>query len=120
MAASVFKIDGTYIKNPTGFLIERYDITTMERLANAEMAGDLIAKKMKFIFTYATLTTTELNTILNALWTPTSLFFTLTYEDDDTGPKTATVYKGKIPTQLYSAKSSEWVWKDVKFSLIEK
>ena len=47
-----FSVNGIAIKNPSKFKIERYNITNMERLADATMVGDLIAKKRKFYFTY--------------------------------------------------------------------
>ena len=40
-------INGVAIKNPSTFRAERYNVTTMERLSNADMVGDLIAKKRK-------------------------------------------------------------------------
>ena len=46
-----FKIDGVTIKRPTLFKIERYNVTNLQRLANADMCGELIAKKRKFYFT---------------------------------------------------------------------
>ena len=32
-----FKVNGKVIKNPSAFKIERYNVTNMERLANADM-----------------------------------------------------------------------------------
>ena len=40
-----FSINGVAIKNPTTFKIERFNVTNLERLADASMAGDLIAKE---------------------------------------------------------------------------
>ena len=47
-----FQIGGVDIKNPSEFKIERYNVTTLERRADAKMVGDLVAKKRKFYFTY--------------------------------------------------------------------
>ena len=63
MAKSSFQINGKDIKRPSGFKIERYNVTNLHRLANATMCGDLIAKKRKFYFTYEAITAEELNNI---------------------------------------------------------
>ncbi len=114
-----FTVNGRAIKNPSTFKIERYNVTNMERLANADMVGDLIAKKLKFYFTYDAITAEELDNILEAIWEINSIFYPLeyTYQGEK---RRATVYSGSIPTELHSAKSKEWVWKNVTFNLIEK
>ena len=48
-------VNGRIIKNPSTFKIERYNVTTLQRLANAEMTGDLLAKKVKLFYTYESL-----------------------------------------------------------------
>lgn len=115
-----FSVNGVAIKNPSAFKIERYNITNMERLADAKMVGDLIAKKRKFYFTYEAITSYDLNVILEAIWETDSLFFTLNYVDNGVA-KTATVYVGSIPTDLHKAgRTTNWVWKNVTFNLIEQ
>lgn len=116
-----FMIDGVPIKNPTGFKIERYNVTTLERLANADMAGDLIAKKHKFYFTYDQITAAELNNILHAIWETKKLFMELSYDENGVQKK-ATTYVGSIPSSLYRAGSNldSWVWQGVTFNLIER
>ena len=74
-----FVVNGVSIKNPSTFKIERYNVTTMERLANADMVGDLIAQKLKFYFTYEAISAEDLNKILEAIWVSKKLFFTLSY-----------------------------------------
>ena len=115
-----FKINGKAIKNPSAFKIERYNVTNMERLADAKMVGDLIAKKLKFYFTYDSINSYDLDVILEAIWETNSLFFPLVYtENGET--KTATVYTGSIPTELHRAgATTNWVWKNVTFNLIEQ
>lgn len=114
-----FTVNCREIKNPSTFKIERYNVTNMERLANADMVGDLIAKKLKFYFTYEAITASELDNILEAIWDTNSIFYKIeyTYQGEQ---RSATVYSGSIPTELHSAKSKEWVWKNVTFNLIEK
>ena len=119
-----FKINGVEIKNPSTFKIERYLVTNMERLANADMVGEIIAKKRKFYFTYETLTAAELNHILNTIWEISSLFYPFQYEENGT-VKNAIVYSGSIPSELARVHGStsnpdNWVWKNVTFNLIER
>lgn len=118
--ASNFTINGRAIKNPSGFKIERYNVTNMERLAAAKMVGDLIAKKRKFYFTYDAITGDDLDNILEAIWETNKLFFSLKYKENGKD-KSATVYVGSIPTELHKAgKTTNWVWRNVTFNLIEQ
>ena len=120
MAYGNFSINGRAIKNPSSFKIERYNVTNMSRLANAEMVGDLIAKKRKFYFTYEAITAQELDIILSAIWSTNSIFYPLNYIENGIS-KTVKVYSGSIPAELHHAgKGSNWVWKNVTFNLIEK
>lgn len=114
-----FTVNGRGIKNPSSFKLERYNVTNMERLANADMVGDLIAKKIKLYYTYDAITASDLDNILEAIWDTDKLFFPVTYVYQGE-ERTATVYVGSIPSELHSAKSKEWVWKNVTFNLIEK
>lgn len=115
-----FVVNGTSIKNPSSFKIERYNITNMERLADATMVGDLIAKKRKFYFTYDAISGEDLDNILEAIWDSNKLFFQLKYFENGV-EKIAQVYVGAIPTELHRAgKTTNWVWKGVTFNLIEQ
>lgn len=115
-----FVVNGVTIKNPTDFKIERYNVTTMNRLSNASMTGDLVAKKRKFYFTYEALSAQDFDNILDAIWTSNKLFFTLQYPYQGK-VKSAVVYVGSIPSDLHHAGAkSNWVWKNVTFNLIER
>lgn len=115
-----FTVNSIAIKNPSSFKIERYNVTNMERLANATMVGDLIAKKRKFYFTYDAISGDDLDNILEAIWDSTTLFFPLEYLENGVA-KTATVYVGSIPSDLHRAgRTTNWVWKNVTFNLIEQ
>ena len=115
-----FTINGVGVKNPSSFKIERYNVTNMERLANADMVGDLIAKKRKFYFTYEAISGDDLDKILEAIWETNELFFPFKYLENGES-KTATVYVGSIPSDLHKAgRTSNWVWKNVTFNLIER
>jgi len=115
-----FQLSGVAIKNPSEFKIERYNVTNMERLADAKMVGDLVAKKRKFYFTYEAISGYELDNILDLIWETNELFFPLVYLENGTS-KTATVYVGSIPTELHRAgRTTNWIWRNVTFNLIEQ
>lgn len=114
-----FIVNGIKIKNPSSFKIERYNVTTMERLSNADMVGDLIAKKLKFFFTYEAISAEDFNAILSAIWDAPGLFFTLEYPDGDE-QKRCTVYVGSIPSDLHWMSKANTVWKNVTFNLIQR
>ena len=118
MAQQNFQINGVTIKRPSTFKIERYNVTNLDRRADAKMVGDLIAKKRKFYFTYNAITASDLNTFFNAIWETASLFYTLQYVENNV-TKSATVYSGSIPTELHMT-GENWVWKNVTFDLIEQ
>ena len=113
------RINGRTIKNPSTFKIERYNVTTMERLSNAEMVGDLIAKKHKFYFTYDAISAEDFDTILDAIWESSSLFFPFEYEDRGRTHR-VTVYVGSIPSDLHYMSNRNTIWKNVTFNLIER
>jgi hypothetical protein len=116
-----FVVNGITIKNPSAFKIERYNVSTMERLANADMVGDLVAKKLKFFFTYDAISAQELDTILSAIWDAPGLFFRLDYPYQGE-QRSATVYVGSIPSDLHRGDmaSPNWIWKGVSFNLIQR
>ena len=114
-----FIVNGVRIKNPSSFKIERYNVTTMERLSNADMVGDLVAKKLKFYFTYDAITAEDFDAILSAIYDSDDLFFTLEYPDRDT-MKRATVYVGSIPSELHFMSGRNAVWKNLTFNLIQR
>ena len=114
-----FKVNGVAIKNPSTFKIERYNVTTMERLSNADMVGDLVAKKHKYYFTYEAITANDFDVILSAIWESDGLFFPLVYEDRGK-EHPAMVYVGSIPAELHYMSRATTVWKNVTFNLIER
>lgn len=114
-----FIVNGLTIKNPSAFKIERYNVTNMERLSNASMVGDIIAKKRKFYFTYEAITAEEFETILFAIYEGAGLFFLLQYPDRGR-MREAEVYVGSIPADLHYMSSRNAVWKNVTFNLIER
>lgn len=118
MAKEQHFINNVKIKNPTDLQIERFKVTNLERLANTDMAGDLLGKKKKFIYRYSAITNTELNTILDVLWETNEIFYTLKIQEGEQ-LNTYVVYPGSIPSDLYRD-GGEWVWENVSFSLIQR
>lgn len=118
-----FKLNGTDIKNPNSFQIEYYTLTKSTRVANGDMVMEYVNNKRKFNFGYTAIQSSELDDIIDLLWTSLSntrqCMLTLTYLDNNQ-IKTATIYSGSIPKKLHRGHGSNWVWKDVNFSLIEK
>jgi hypothetical protein len=114
-----FVVNGITIKNPSTFKVERYNVTTMERLSNADMVGDLVAKKRKFYFTYEVISSEDFDRILQAIWDSDSLFFPLTFTDREV-TSTVMVYVGSIPSDLHYMSTKNTVWKNVTFNLIER
>lgn len=117
----MFVINNVTIKNPTSFKVERYNVTTMTRLSNASMTGDLIAKKLKFYFTYEAISADDFDKILEAIWDSDMLFFSLEYPYQGE-QRRAEVYVGSIPSDLHrgNMNNRNWVWKNVTFNLIER
>lgn len=112
------------MKNPTTFKIERYKVSTLSRIANADMVGDMVARKYKFYFTYAAITAFEYDEMLKAIWDIDGMFFYLHVPmneslDDRT---TFRVYAGSIPASLNYGNHNPktWIWKDVSFNLIQQ
>lgn len=116
--SSVYKINGTTIKRPTDFNIEKYKVTKATRSASALMNMDVIAKKLKFLLKYEVLSGYELKAIEDLIYT-NDPFFTLTYNDLNGEQKTATVYAGAIAYKKFRS-GSVWYWQDVRFDLIER
>jgi hypothetical protein len=113
----VITVDGTAIKTPTHFDIDRYNLTKSGRVASGKMTMEIIAQKRKFNLEYSTLNGDELTNILNLIFNPDRPFFTVGYVENGLS-KSAVCYSGAIPSTLM--RSDTWQWTDIKFSLIEQ
>lgn len=111
------KINGITVKEPHSFEIEHYNISKSTRVATGRMSMDLIAKKLKFIISYETLSGKELDVILSLI-DSTNMFFELDYVDNGITKK-ATVYSGPIRRKKFRT-DGVWIWKNVTFNLIEQ
>jgi len=111
------KINGTSIKEPTDFDVEKYKLSKSGRVASGKMTMEIIAKKKKFNFSYAVLSGTELETITDILDSNTAFYSFSFVENGDT--KTYNIYPGAIKFKKFRT-DGVWYWKDVQFSLIEQ
>jgi hypothetical protein len=120
MHVEVYQINGTSFKKPSSLQLELFRISNLDRLASGYMVGQMLpnGRKRKFYFKYDAITGSDLDHILDLIWEG-PIFFTLTYTKNNV-QYTANVYPGSIPFHLHSAKSNEWVWKDLTFDLIER
>ena len=116
--AQILQLDGTIIKKPTSFNIEKYNITKAERTSDGTMHMDFIAKKRKFLFKYDSLKGNDLETILDII-DGTNMFFDLEYIENDVN-KSATVYVGDIKSEQFRTDTGAWYWTNVSFDLIEQ
>jgi hypothetical protein len=121
MSSYPIKINGTTIKTPKSFKIEKYNVTKAGRVASAKMKIKFIAKKTKLILSYDAIRGTELDTILDLIDT-TTMFFTVSYYDKRGTLMSKTFYTGQIPQTLHTRGMSndDDVWKDVEIHFIEE
>lgn len=113
----IVKINGTTIKSPPDWDIERYNITKAERVATGDMSIELIAKKRKFLLGYSSLSGEEFDFIV-ALVDGEEMLMDLTYEHNGS-LLNAVVYCGPIKARKHRSNGG-WVWKNVTFNLIER
>ncbi|MNH22435.1 hypothetical protein D3C79_822930 [compost metagenome] len=120
----ILSVGGVAIKQPQqgGFKVSRYNITKSGRVANGDMTMELIAKKMKFFFTYEVISGKDLSLILSVIDSST-MFFDITYEHNGM-VDSRTVYVGEIGEDYYRVSDpttpSGWYFKNFTFNLIER
>ena len=109
-------------KRPSEYKQERYKISTLSRIANGDMVGDVVARKNKFYFTFKAISARELNELLDAIWWNDGMFFYLHVLTGKNAYTTYRVYAGSIPASLHygNANPDVWIWKDVTVNFIEK
>jgi len=113
----VLTLAGQSIKQPKDFKIDSFNLTKAGRVATGDMTLEYIATKRKFYFEYEVLRGDDLDTIKDII-TGSTMFFTLTYKDNDV-EESATVYAGAL-TKTQFRTDGKWVWKSPAFDLIEQ
>ena len=114
-------LDGVTIPSPDSVAFEKYDISNANRLANGKMQLSLIAKKIKLNLSYDYLEGEDLETIASLIVGNNAMFMQLVYSHSATlENNTIECYSGAIKYTSFLSDDGMWVWKDVKFSLIER
>lgn len=113
-------IGGVAQKTPKKFTVAIQDIDgDTARNARGEMLRDRIATKRKLDFEYPALNQADMSTLLSAM---SSTFFSVLYQDPILGMTTKTFYVGDrtTPMMRFGNGTTELMWENVAFSLIEK
>lgn len=116
----ILKVNNTEFPNPSKMqvTIEDWDASTSSRLSNGELARDRVAVKRKIEVEYSLLTGEQMSLILKAT---EDVFFSVTYFDPkENGMKTITAYTGNRTPSFYVLQDEKVLYRDFKFSLIEK
>jgi len=118
--AQLITLNGVEIKQPKpgDFGIEKYKLTKAGRSADGTMHLDLIAKKKKFTLKYEILKGSDLKTIADIVDGDT-MFFDITYLDDNGTAQTKTVYAGALKYTNFRS-TQGWYWVDIQVDLIEQ
>ena len=115
--AQAFTLAGKVIKQPKDFRIGSFTLTKAGRTADGIIHIDRIAGKRKFYFEYEVLRGDDLDTIKDIV-EGTTMFFTLTYYDNDVA-KSATVYAGALEKTQFRT-DGKWYWKNISVDFIEQ
>lgn len=112
------KINGVDIATPKTFEVAVSDLDgESNRNANGELIRDRIAVKRKINIEWGPLTQAEIQTLLNAV---SSVFFTVTFPDPQSGVTTKTMYVGDRTAPALSYKNNEVLWEGLTMNFIEK
>ena len=110
-------ISGVTIKTPSKVTIERYNLTKSGRVSSGLMTMDLVAKKVKLLLHYDSISGTERKKILDLI-DSNVMFFPVTYIDNNV-VKTAMCYNGDVSDKVFRT-GAEWYYEDVEYHLIEQ
>lgn len=118
MPTSLITVNGVDLPTPTNFTVAVQDISKADRNANGTMIIERIATKRKLSISYSYLSKTDSSSVLNAV---SSVFFTVTYQDPQTGgQRTGTFYSGDRTIGMIDFVNGVPRYKDAKFDLIER
>lgn len=115
----MLKVNGTTIKTPRKMKVGIYDVSKdADRNAAGTILIDRVAVKRKIECEWGALTNTEMSALLSAV---TSVFFSVTYPDPQTGAaKTITCYAGDRTAPVYREISGTPLWEGLKMNFIEQ
>ena len=116
----MISINGVAIATPKTYEAAVTDLDgESNRNANGELIRDRIAVKRKLNLEWGPLTQSEIQTLLSAV---SSVFFTVTFPDPQSGMITKTMYVGDrtAPAYMYDEKAKEVKWQGLKMNFIEK
>ncbi|MGG7215245.1 DUF6711 family protein [Clostridium nigeriense] len=114
----MIKINGVDIATPKTYEATVSDLDgESNRNANGELVRDRIAVKRKLNLEWGPLKQSEIQTLLNAV---SSVFFTVTFPDPQSGMITKTMYVGDRTAPAYSYINGEVKWQGLKMNFIEK
>ena len=114
----MLSINGVAIATPKTFEATVSDLDgESNRNANGELIRDRIAVKRKLNLEWGPLSQSEIQTLLNAV---SSVFFTVTFPDPQSGVITKTMYVGDRTAPAYQYIDGEVKWQGLKMNFIEK
>ena len=114
----MISINGVVIATPKSYEATVTDLDgETNRNANGELIRDRIAVKRKLNLEWGPLTQAETQTLLSAV---SSVFFTVTFPDPQSGMITKTMYVGDRTAPAYSFINGEVKWQGLKMNFIEK
>ncbi|MGI6691156.1 MAG: DUF6711 family protein [Christensenellales bacterium] len=115
----MINVNGVKIKTPQKLSVGIYDVSkSADRNAEGTILIDRVAVKRKLEMEWGALTNAEISALLSAV---TSVFFSVTYPDPQTGgSKTITCYVGdrSIPMLMY--RGGVPMWEGLKMNFIEQ
>lgn len=115
----MLKVNSTTIRTPKKMSVGIYDVSkTADRNAEGTILIDRAAVKRKIECEWGLLTNAQMSTLLSAV---TSVFFTVTYPDPQTGgSKTITCYVGDRTAPVHRVVGGVPVWDGLKMNFIEQ
>ncbi len=115
----MIKVNGATIKTPSKCQVGIFDVSsTADRNAQGEILIDRVGTKRKLEMEWPAMTNAEMSALLSAV---TSVFFTCTYPDPQTGTnQTKTFYVGDRTSPIMRMIGSAPIWEGLKMNFIEK
>ena len=115
----MISVNGSPIATPQRCSVGVYDVSkTADRNAQGDILIDRVAVKRKLEMEWGALSNSAISAILSAV---TSVFFTVTYPDPQTGSsKTITCYVGDRTAPMLKYTSGTPYWEGLRMNFIEK